>query len=95
MIRARSRIVRMRMKIAVSRERHDEYAWRANPEETAGQIGSYSVGSSTLEPLTKPASAATFVVAFQARSEEETGHPVDDERRSLRRKHKRPGGLRR
>ena len=35
------------------------------------------------------------MVVIQARREEETGHPVDDERRSLKRNHKRPEGLRR
>jgi cell division protein FtsW len=34
------------------------------------------------------------VVVFQARSEEETGHPVDDERRRLKRNHMSPAGLR-
>ena len=34
-----------------------------------------------------------FLVTFQARSEEKTGHPVADERRGLRRHHKRPAGL--
>lgn len=36
-----------------------------------------------------------FVVAFQAGREEKTGHPVDDERRGLKRNHKRPAGWRR
>ena len=48
-----------------------------------------------LERLIKPGLAATFVVAFQARREEEATSGVDDERRRLKRNRKRPGGLRR